>query len=486
MNRPRRRGRGHGMPDRLGLLFVLGALVAAACTQRSGAGAGLDISPAPSPTNAARSSDIVAPTPNPTDPAPSQKEACRGGAIPGSKGMLSCGGNVGFRGVSPAYSVAIQANGKIVAVGGTGMFTGGGYDNNFALARYKPDGTADPTFGDGGRVAIQLEPFQEGHGVAIQEDGGILVAGSPSYGRPGTVSLARYEPDGTPDTTFGKDGWVVAPWTGRANSLALQSDGAIVVVGERRSVGSLPGKGRGVALSRYTADGTLDPTFGTDGLVTTSLGPGPGIANAVAIQPDGRIVVAGRAARTLLLARYEPDGTLDSTFGTEGLVTADFTAGPDIAFALAIQADGGMVVAGQAADAVLLARFEANGSLDTGFGRAGSTITDVSGSDDLAQGVVIRADGKIVIVGGVEVVYGESPVHVLRSGQSAILLYRADGTLDPSFGKSGLARAVFGETSGIAYALAIGARQRIVVAGLVDEPFDFDGGSFGFARYLSD
>ncbi len=99
MNRPRRRARGHRMPDRLGLIFVLGALVAAACTQRSGAGAGLDGSPVPSPTDAAGSSDIVAPTtPNPTNPPQSQKEACHGGANPGSKGMLSCGGEVGFEG----------------------------------------------------------------------------------------------------------------------------------------------------------------------------------------------------------------------------------------------------------------------------------------------------------------------------------------------------------------------------------------------------
>jgi uncharacterized delta-60 repeat protein len=471
VNGARGRVRGHRTPDRLSLLLVLGVLVVAACTDRSGAGAGSGISPAPTPTNAARSSDIVAPTP--TSPARSRREACRGGAIPGSKGMLSCGGNVGFRGLSPAYSVAIQADGRIVAVGGTGMYTGGGYDNNFAVARYNRDGTADSTFGDAGRVAFQLEPFQEAHGVAVQNDGGIVVAGSPSYGGPGTVSLARYTSDGKPDATFDKDGWVVAPWVGRANSVALQCDGAIVVVGERRSVGRLPGKGRGVALARFAADGTLDPTFGTGGLVTTSLGPGPGIGNAVAIQPDGRIVVAGRAGGALLLARYEPDGSLDHSFGTEGFVTRDFSAGPDIAYALAIQPGGRIVVAGRAADAVLLTRFEPNGSPDMRFGRAGGTITEVSRDDDVGRGVAVRDGGEIVVVGGV-------------GDRSAVLLYRDDGTLDPSFGRRGLARALFGEKGGIAYAVATGSGKSIFVAGLIEEPFDFDGGSFGLTRYRSD
>ncbi len=119
-----------------------------------------------------------------------------------------------FCGMSPAYSVAIQSDGKIVAVGGTGMYTVGGDDNNFALARYDRDGTLDPEFGRDGRVATQLRFFQDAHSVAIQDDGMIVVGGSASYGRGRTCSLARYEPDGTPDVTFGENSWAVASGLG--------------------------------------------------------------------------------------------------------------------------------------------------------------------------------------------------------------------------------------------------------------------------------
>jgi len=471
-NGARRRARGHRRRERLALLFVLGALVAAACTQRSDAGADLETSAAISPASAAHTSDIVAPTPIRPNPTRSPEEACRGGAIVGSNGSVSCGGNIGFRGLSPAYALAIQADGKIVAVGGTGMYTGGGYDNNFALARYNPDGSADQTFGDGGRVATQLEFFQEAHGVAIQNDEGIVVAGSPSYGGAGTVSLARYRSDGTPDPSFSENGWVDLPWVGRAFAVAVQPDGKILSLGA--------GAVQGIVLARYLPNGDLDPAFGSDGLVTSSPDPGSSTAYSLGIQPDGRIVVAGRSAGAVLLARFQADGTADRTFGSNGLVTARFARGPNIAFGLVIQPDGGIVVTGRAGDALLLARFEPNGSLDGTFGRGGGTITDLTTRADIGRGVALQANGRIVVAGGMGMVFEKGGLP--RIGASVVIRYQHDGALDASFGRHGLSTTAFGERVGIANSVAIGASERIVVVGLAGRREK----SFGFAEFGSE
>jgi uncharacterized delta-60 repeat protein len=480
MDRSKRRGRRNRAAVRLGSLFVIGALVAAACTSIPSARPDPDSLPPSPQASAPQSPDFIPPTPQTGAPR-SQEGACLNHVTRWSERKLACGGNIGFRGLSPAYSVAIQADGKIVAVGGTGMFTGGGWDNNFAVARYKPGGSADATFGIGGRVAARLEPGQEAHSVAIQADGRIVVAGSPSYGIRGTVSLACYEPGGTPDATFSHNGWVVVPWVGRAHSVALQSDGGIVVAGE---------SGGEVTLARFKPNGGLDTSFGADGLVTTTPSSGWSVAYAVAVQPDGRIVVAGRAGGGVLLARYEPSGDLDPAFGESGLITADFAAGTDVAFDVAIQDDRRIVVAGQAGGAILLARFEPNGSLDTDFGQGGRTITDVTQEDDLGRGIAIGADGEIVVTGGIAITGGirvASRTAAFEAGRSAIVLYRENGSLDPSFGRHGMATSAFGEKAGVAYSVAIGADQSIVVAGLVDRPlgdiFDNGGGSFGFAQY---
>jgi len=456
MKRSTDRRRQRRTQDPLATLLVIGVFVAPACTGGSGAATGPVIAP---------------PSLRPTKTVQGQEQACSHG-IRGSNSQLSCGGNVGFHGLSPAYSVAIQADGKIVAVGGTGMYTVGGYDNNVALARYNPDGSPDPTFGDEGRIATQLEFFQEGHGVAIQNDGRIVVAASPTYRGTGTVSLARYRSDGTPDASFSENGWVDLPWVGRAFAVAVQPDGKILSFGA--------GARRGIALARYLPNGDLDPAFGTDGLVTTSPGPDRSTAYALGIQPDGRIVVAGGAAGAVLLARFEADGTADRAFGSNGLVTARFAPGPNIAYALVIQPDGGIVVAGQAGDALLLARFEPNGSLDRTFGRGGRTITDLTTNADIGRGVALQADGRIVVAGGRGMVFEQGGLP--RRGESVVIRYQHDGALDSSFSRHGLSTTAFGERVGIANSVAIGASERIVVVGLAGRREK----SFGFAEFGSE
>jgi uncharacterized delta-60 repeat protein len=171
-----------------------------------------------------------------------------------------------------AYAIALQGDGKIVAAGGTGL------QDAFALARYNPDGSLDKTFGTGGLVMTGINELAGVNAVAVQEDGKIVVAGS-SGGVQGFFTLARYNPDGRLDKTFGAGGPVFGT-SGSANALALQGDGKIVAAGSTENTT--------FALVRYNPDGILDGTFGTGGTVTTAFGTSGSSASAVALQGMGR------------------------------------------------------------------------------------------------------------------------------------------------------------------------------------------------------
>ncbi len=249
-----------------------------------------------------------------------------------------------------AAGVAIQADGRIVVVGTTGS-------GQFALARYTSDGTLDATFGAGGKVMTGFGAGGSGaSGLAIQADGRIVVVGTAGQGWDTKFALARYNSDGTLDASFGVKGKVETGFTSGSDSargVAIQADGKIVVVGGDGS-GHLVRSDTKFALARYNSDGTLDASFGGGGKVTTDFTPWGDGASGVAIQADGRIVVAGTAAgqryedTKFALARYNGDGTLDATFGGGGKVMTDFTPRGDGAHGVAIQADGRIVVAGMA------------------------------------------------------------------------------------------------------------------------------------------
>jgi uncharacterized delta-60 repeat protein len=225
--------------------------------------------------------------------------------------------------------------------------------------------------------------------VAVQPDGRIVAAGSTGTG----FALARYGSNGRLDDTFGGDGKVTtnfSPNADAANAVAVQADGKIVAVGFADYYAKF-------ALARYLVNGSLDPTFGTDGRVTTEFaGGGKDGANAVALEPDGTIVAAGFANffHTFGLARYHADGRLDRGFGGDGRVTTEFTSGQeDGAFAVAVQADGRIVAAGVAGDfdpRFALARYAVDGRVTTNF-----TLDKA----DAAFGVALQADGKIVAAG---------------------------------------------------------------------------------------
>jgi uncharacterized delta-60 repeat protein len=304
-----------------------------------------------------------------------------------------------FGGSDQANGVALQAGGKIVAVGGGGA--GGTAD--FALARYNPNGSLDPSFSGDGRQTTDFVSQDEASGVVLQADGKIVVAGDGGGGGTGDFALARYNPDGSLDTSFSGDGRQTTDFGGSdfLSGVALQADGKIVAVG-----GGGVGGTAGFALARYNPDGSLDTSFSGDGRQTTDFGDFDQ-AKGVALQGDGKIVAIGEvgvgAPGDFAVARYNPDGSLDTSFSGDGRQTTDF-GGSDQANGVALQGDGKIVAVGQGGPggtndfALALARYNLDGSLDTSFSGDGKQTTDFGGYDE-AHGVAVQGDGRIVAVG---------------------------------------------------------------------------------------
>ncbi|MFF9914289.1 calcium-binding protein [Streptomyces sp. NPDC013457] len=284
-------------------------------------------------------------------------------------------------------ALALQPDGKIVAVGGTANFSGNGA---WTAARYNPDGSLDTTFGEGGKVVTEIDPsaIETALAVVVQSDGKI-VAGGGSFDR---WALVRYNADGTPDTTFDGDG-IIATDPGAVSSLALQSDNKIIAAGHRNAPG--------FTLHRYNTDGSLDTAFDGDGRLTSGFGAG---VSDVVLQPDGRIVAAGNAGgvgNAFAVARFSTTGALDPTFDGDGTVTTSF--GPESLFVqgVALQSDGRIVAAGQYAGDFALVRYNTGGSLDTDFGGDGRVTTDFGTAQDNAASVAVQGDGRIVAAGSV-------------------------------------------------------------------------------------
>lgn len=350
-------------------------------------------------------------------------------------------------------AMALQPDGKIVMVGGT--FGG------FILARFNADGSLDTGFGASGKVATVAAPgvLEEALAVALQSDGKIVVVGRSNL----NFALARYNANGSLDATFGVGGRVVTGVVGSAFAVAIQSDNKIVAGGR------IDGD---VQLARYNPDGTLDSSFGVNGKLATPtdiVGDADAAANIV-ILPSGEILVSGGssvggAADPTGLARYLPNGSLDTSFGTGGKVILDESVGEG----LARQPDGRLVLVGSIETLVSPAtrrlfrvmRLNENGSVDSSFGTAGKVSTALSERGDLARAVTLR-DGKIIVAG-------------IASSQTnpnfAVARYNGDGTLDTTFNGDGLLTIDFFSSSDIAESVAIQPNGRIVLGGSVQENF---------------
>ena len=315
-----------------------------------------------------------------------------------------------FAGLSDVgFAIVVQPDGKILVAGAANQ---AGTSFDFALVRYNSNGSLDSTFGAGGKVTTDFNSgLDQATSVGLQADGKIVLAGFATAGDAHTA-LARYNTNGTLDPTFGDlgNGKVVTNINNTrdfANALAIQADGKIVVGG---STLTTAGAFVMFSLARYTASGILDPAFGSGGKVTTQVVSGDGEDDAIfalAIQIDGRIIAAGQAnfSQDFGMVRYLANGSLDTSFGTNGIVTTDFNGTTDRAKAIALQIDGKIVLAGAAnlttgsTGDFGLTRYNPNGSLDATFGAGGKVTTDFSGNVENGRGIVIQSDNKIVVAG---------------------------------------------------------------------------------------
>ncbi|GAA2875685.1 hypothetical protein [Streptomyces mexicanus] len=357
------------------------------------------------------------------------------------------------------HGLAVQDDGKVVVLGSS---YGGGFGADFVMARYDPDGTLDSGFGNGGVVVTDFEGDEAAHGLALQPDGKIVVAGTTQ--RPGSegccwFTVARYQPDGALDTDFGEGGRTItdfgADGAADASAVTVQPDGRIVAVGQ---------SGGDIAVARYDSDGDPDPTFSGDGRLTTHFSAGDfSNAHDVALQSDGRIVVAGGVGLgnpgyrpAFALVRYTTDGSLDTSFDGDGKRVVGFS-GEAQGYGLALIPGGDMAVAGYVTPSggvsrFALARLNADGSLDTGFDGDGKVTTTFAGTAS-ARDVALQSDGKLVVAGS-------------RGLDWALARYNTDGSLDTGFDGDGKVVTDFTPgTADHARDVVIQADGRIVAAG---------------------
>ena len=369
-------------------------------------------------------------------------------------------------------AVAIQSDNKIVAVGyseGTPVFT---------ITRFNTNGTPDTGFGTGGLVQTSfalpnnnlVDVPSYAYTVAIQSDGKIVVAGDIGFGR--AFGLARYTSTGQLDSSFGNGGKVITETqnVSALRQIAIQSDGKIIAVGST-TVSDF-------AVVRYTTGGALDTTFGGgDGIAITDFYNEADNATSVKLQSDGKIVVAGGAVEPDFLttlfavARYNTNGSLDTSFNGNGLKTVFTECGPDAlgcgAETMGIQPDGKIAVAA-GNDDIYLARFNADGSQINGV-----ITTNIGGSSDKAYSMAIDSAGAILIAGST-LAKGDENFFVAK--------YLSSGVLDQSFDNGdGIVITPLGSNSDIGHAIAVQPNAGIIVGG---SKGDFGAKEFALVRYL--
>ncbi len=383
-------------------------------------------------------------------------------------------------GTSPAEanSALLLSNGALIL----GGFVNRSYDYSLAMARLTANGALDTTFGTGGRVerAIAGETAETIQDM-VQFQGAVFVAASNSD--IGKFALLRFATDGTADTSFGSSGLALADFHGKHDSsqcLAVHQ-GALLVGGSVRALASR--EGDNIGLARFLPGGALDNSFSADGKSEVSLrGPVNAEALGAAQQADGKIVAVGYVGlsftdRDFAVARFNGDGSLDNTFGQQGIVTTDFAGGEDDAMAVAAQADGRLLVAGQVREPVTggdigIARYTAAGALDTGFGVGGLLSIDVDGGGDVARAIKLQSDGRILLA-------GDSIYPSLGYSQNmTVVRLMADGSRDTTFGDNGVAYASVGDYDE-GHALAVQSNGKILVGGIGN-------GDFAIARFQSD
>ena len=355
---------------------------------------------------------------------------------------------ISFGGVDVAHAVLVQPNGRIVVAGlGTAA-------RRFCVARLRSNGNLDTTFGTRGKRVIAFGGDEEGaFGAALQPDGKIVLVGDSDF----RVAVARLNPNGSLDTTFSGDGRVLFSWgaISRATAVLVQPSGKLLV-------GGFSGpEGGNVQVARLNPNGNLDGSFGTGGKAAVDFG-GDDFGTALARQANGRILIAGRSTTAgAIVARLRANGDLDPTFDGDGRVTL----GPGRLSAVMVQGDRRIVVAGNAAGSAMMTvtRLKTDGSPDPTFDGDGTATIDFGSFADAANDALLQPDGRIVVAGSMQAT--ASPPAVAR--------LNADGSPDTTFGGGdGKVTIDFGAAA-FGNAVARQANGRLVVAGQMTGVDDF-------------
>jgi uncharacterized delta-60 repeat protein len=364
-----------------------------------------------------------------------------------------------FANGATGYAVAIDAKGRIVVAGSTQTAK-----PDFAVARFLPNGAPDTEFSKDGRVTVDLGGADYGFDLALQPDGKIVVAGERDTKTQNAFALARLMPKGGLDKDFGGgDGIVLTDFGKRyqgANAVVVYPNGNIAA-GGFASNGST---GRW-AIARYGPKGVLDKSWGKDGRVTVDLSSSDESIRDLLFVPGGKLVGVGYAESGLIprfaVARFRPKGTLDPGFGDKGFKLTDVSKGSDIGYGAALQPDGKIVVVGYANNAGKadwgLVRYGAKGRLDQTFGGDGKVVTKMTNEYEFASAVGVQANGRLVVAG-----------RASREGTAdnfGVFRYKPGGALDQSWSGNGKTFTDFGSGNDTARDVAIQENGKIVVAG---------------------
>lgn len=373
----------------------------------------------------------------------------------------------------------IQPDGKIVTLGNSGHLSPVyGYTTDAsALCRYNTDGSLDASFGTNG-ISIP-EIGDNPTALALQDDGKILTGIYYSF------AIYRLKSDGSIDSTFGTNGsaWVLDFFIGAYNSsvasIIVQPDGKIIAGGYAQEFGFVGDKQ--FALARFNSDGSIDSTFGIYGKVLTNISLDYDEIRDLALQPDGKIIAAGLANSRFGLVRYNANGSLDNSFGSNGIIiTAIGTPWYDIANSVTLQADGKIIAAGRSQvgnnQFFALARYTSAGSLDPTFDTDGKLTADFNCGWNEALSVSVQPDGKIIAAGSA----GINDYSNFPAADFALVRFNSDGTTDTNFGNNGKVVTDFSSHNDEVRAMALQSDGAIVVAGFSSNGFDYD---FSLARY---
>ncbi|MEA1897797.1 MAG: T9SS type A sorting domain-containing protein, partial [Bacteroidota bacterium] len=344
-------------------------------------------------------------------------------------------------------------------------------------SRYNTNGSLDNDFGNDGVVLFDGGTDSDAAwDMLIQDDGKILISGSVNnqFTTVDDFAMVRFNTDGTPDNTFGTGGLVITDIDGQwdnAYALAIQDDGKILLAGEAYS-----GTKRNMCVVRYESNGSMDLTFGSGGIVLNSIGCVKDRTRAMTLQADGKILVAGFMVDGLdeqaFLTRINTDGSIDNSFGNAGVATLDVGGNDDRYWALSVRPDGKIIAAGYNGTAsnwdYMLVRYLIDGTLDNTFGSNGIALSNF-GINDMVQDMVLQPDGKILIAGGGFVF--------------ELIRFMENGYPDTDFGDNGIVNTTIGTGFSFCQALAQQSDGKIVLAGHTRNPTEYD---FALCRYHSE